>query len=403
MPKLNENFLNVTDNYLFAEVTRRVDVYTAEHPDHDVIRLGLGDVTLPLSEKVINTLLHAVRDMADASTFIGYGPERGYEYLRKAVSGYYASHNVCIDPSEVFISDGAKSDAANITDLFAVDNIVLVPDPVYPVYVDSNTMGGRKIVYMTGTAENHFLPMPNPNVHADLIYLCSPNNPTGAVYDHTQLKAWVDYAIANEAVILFDAAYEAFVRDPSLPRSIFEIDGARRCAVELCSLSKTAGFTGMRCGYTVIPKELCFPASNGMNMSLHAMWLRRQSTKFNGASCLVQKGAEAVFSEEGLAECRANIAYYQKNAELISETMDSCQIRYTGGQHSPYIWFECPGNMNSWDFFDLLLHEIQVVGTPGEGFGDSGKKFFRLTAFNTHENTAEAMRRFRKLMNEKFA
>ena len=402
MPKLNENYLKVKDSYLFAEIARRVNEYTAAHPEQNVIRLGIGDVTLPLSDKVIGALHEGVNDMAAAETFKGYGPEQGYEFLRQAVSDYYASYDVSIDPSEIFISDGAKSDTGNITDLFAVDNVILVPDPVYPVYVDTNTMDGKQLIYMDGNADNDFLPMPDPSVHADLIYICSPNNPTGAVYNKEQLKAWVDYALANEAIILFDAAYESFISDPALPRSIFAIEGARKCAIEFCSLSKTAGFTGTRCGYTVVPKDLVFTASNGTQMSVHAMWLRRQSTKFNGTSYIVQKGAAAVFTEEGMAQCRANIETYKVNAKLISETLDSYGIRYTGGQHSPYIWFECPGGMNSWDFFDLLLNELQVVGTPGEGFGASGANFFRLTSFNNYENTKEAMERFRKLMASKF-
>ena len=402
MPKLNENYLKVKDSYLFAEIARRVNEYTAAHPEQNVIRLGIGDVTLPLSDKVIGALHEGVNDMAAAETFKGYGPEQGYEFLRQAVSDYYASYDVSIDPSEIFISDGAKSDTGNITDLFAVDNVILVPDPVYPVYVDTNTMDGKQLIYMDGNADNDFLPMPDPSVHADLIYICSPNNPTGAVYNKEQLRAWVDYALANEAIILFDAAYESFISDPALPRSIFAIEGARKCAIEFCSLSKTAGFTGTRCGYTVVPKDLVFTASNGTQMSVHAMWLRRQSTKFNGTSYIVQKGAAAVFTEEGMAQCRANIETYKVNAKLISETLDSYGIRYTGGQHSPYIWFECPGGMNSWDFFDLLLNEVQVVGTPGEGFGASGANFFRLTSFNNYENTKEAMERFKKLMASKF-
>ena len=403
MPKLNENYLKVKDSYLFAEIARRVNEYTAAHPDQNVIRLGIGDVTLPLSDAVIDALHDGVDDMGSADTFKGYGPEQGYEFLRQAVSDYYATYDVQIDPSEIFISDGAKSDTGNITDLFAVDNIVLVPDPVYPVYVDTNTMDGKQLIYMNGSADNDFLPMPDPSVHADLIYICSPNNPTGAVYNREQLKEWVDYAIANEAIILFDAAYESFISDPALPRSIFAIEGARKCAIEFCSLSKTAGFTGTRCGYTVVPKDLVFAASNGTQMSVHAMWLRRQSTKFNGTSYIVQKGAEAVFSAEGMAQCRANIETYKVNAKLISDTLDGYGIRYTGGQHSPYIWFECPGGMNSWDFFDLLLNEVQVVGTPGEGFGVSGANFFRLTSFNNYRNTKEAMERFKKLMDTKFS
>ncbi|MDY5956264.1 MAG: LL-diaminopimelate aminotransferase, partial [Frisingicoccus sp.] len=297
----------------------------------------------------------------------------------------------------VFISDGAKSDTGNIGDLFATDNVVLIPDPVYPVYVDSNIMTGRQITYIDANADNNFLPLPDKNVHADIIYICSPNNPTGATYNKEQLKEWVDYALENEAVILFDSAYEAFITDPELPRSIYAIEGAKKCAIEFCSLSKTAGFTGTRCGYTIVPKELVFKASNGEEMSVNAMWNRRQSTKFNGTSYIVQKGAAAVFTKEGMAQCKENIAYYQENAKVISETLAKKGIRYFGGENSPYIWFECPQGMDSWEFFDYLLNNAQVVGTPGAGFGKNGQNFFRLTSFGTHESTKEAMERFEKL------
>lgn len=398
MVKLNENYLNLKESYLFSEIARKVAEYTAANPDKKVIRLGIGDVTLPLAENVISALHEGVDDMASSATFKGYGPEQGYAFLRDAIAAYYKSFGADVDPSEIFVSDGAKSDTGNITDIFDVDNTILVPDPVYPVYVDTNTMCGKNIIYMSGTMENNFLPMPDSSVHADVIYLCSPNNPTGACYNKEQLKEWVDYANANQSVLLFDAAYEAFVSDPALPRSIFEIPGAKTCAIEFCSLSKTAGFTGTRCGYTVVPKDLKFTASNGTEMSVNAMWNRRQTTKFNGTSYIIQKGAAAVFTEEGMAQCKANLAYYQENAKVIAETMDKFNIRYTGGQHSPYIWFECPNGMESWEFFDKMLNEIQVVGTPGAGFGENGKNFFRLTAFGNHENTIEAMARFEKLM-----
>ena len=335
--------------------------------------------------------------MASAKTFKGYGPEQGYEFLRDAISAYYARNGVSVDAADIFISDGAKSDTGNISELFDNDNVILIPDPVYPVYVDSNIMNGKKVTYLSGNAENNFLPMPDPAVHADIIYLCSPNNPTGAVYNKEQLKKWVDYALANNAVILFDSAYEAFISDPELPRSIYAIEGAKKCAIEFCSLSKTAGFTGTRCGYTVVPRELVFPASNGKEMSLHAMWNRRQSTKFNGTSYIIQKGAAAVFTEEGMAQCRENIAYYQENALIIADTLKRKNIRFFGGIHSPYIWFECPDGMESWQFFDYLLENAQVVGTPGAGFGENGKHYFRLTSFNNHENTIEAMKRFEHL------
>lgn len=397
MPKLNENYQNLKESYLFVEIAHRVAAYTAAHPDEKIIRLGIGDVTLPLEPLALKGLHEGVDAMASSDTFKGYGPEQGYDFLRNAISAYYAANGVAVDADAIFISDGAKSDTGNISELFDTDNVILIPDPVYPVYVDANIMSGKTITYMAGTAENNFLPMPDKNLHADIIYLCSPNNPTGAVYNKEQLKEWVDYALANQAVILFDSAYEAFITDPSLPRSIYAIEGARRCAIEFCSLSKTAGFTGTRCGYTVVPKELVFTASNGEEMSLHAMWNRRQSTKFNGTSYIIQKGAAAVFTEEGMAQCRENIRYYQENARMIADTLKKKNIRFFGGMHSPYIWFECPQGMESWAFFDYLLNNIQVVGTPGAGFGENGKNYFRLTSFGSHENTAEAMRRFDQL------
>ena len=397
MAKLNENYLNLKESYLFSEIAHRVAAYTQANPDKKVIRLGIGDVTRPLSSEVIEALHQGVNDMADGSTFKGYGPEQGYDFVRNAVVEYYSRNGVSIDASEVFVSDGAKSDTGNITDLFAQDNVILIPDPVYPVYVDTNIMNGRNITYIDANTENNFLPMPDPSVHADIIYICSPNNPTGAAYNHEQLKVWVDYALANEAIILYDSAYECFITDPSLPRSIFAIEGAKKCAIEFCSLSKTAGFTGTRCGYTIVPKDLKVVASTGKEMSLNAMWNRRQTTKFNGVSYIVQKGAAAVFSEAGMAQCKANIAYYQENARIIAECLDRKGIRYFGGVNSPYIWFECPKGMESWEFFDYLLNNAQVVGTPGAGFGNNGKNFFRLTAFGTKENTIEAMERFDKL------
>lgn len=398
MPKLNENYLNLKESYLFSEVAHRVAAYTAANPDKKVIKLGIGDVTKPLAPAVIKALHDGVDAMASSDTFKGYGPEQGYEFLRNAISAYYARNGVSVDAGEIFISDGAKSDTGNITELFANDNVILIPDPVYPVYVDTNVMMGKNITYMNGNAENGFLPMPDKNVHADVIYLCSPNNPTGAVYSKEQLKEWVDYALANDAVILFDSAYEAFITDPELPRSIFAIEGAKKCAIEFCSLSKTAGFTGTRCGYTVVPKDLKFVSSTGIQQSLNAMWNRRQSTKFNGTSFIIQNGAAAVFSEEGMAQSMENIKYYQENAKIIAEGLGKKGIRYFGGVHSPYIWFECPNGMESWEFFDYLLNNAQVVGTPGAGFGENGKNFFRLTAFGNRENTVEAMSRIEKLL-----
>jgi len=398
MPKLNENYQNLKESYLFSEIAHRVARYSSAHPDKKIIRLGIGDVTLPLCELAVHGLHEGVDAMASSDTFMGYGPEQGYDFLRDAIAGYYAKNGVTVDAGDIFISDGAKSDTGNISELFATDNVILIPDPVYPVYVDSNIMGGKKVTYISGNADNQFLPMPDPDVHADIIYLCSPNNPTGAVYNKEQLKIWVDYALDHDAVILFDSAYEAFITDPGLPRSIYAIEGAKRCAIEFCSLSKTAGFTGTRCGYTVVPKELVFTASNGSEMSLHAMWNRRQSTKFNGTSYIVQKGASYVFTEKGIRECQENIRYYQENARMIANTLKKKNVRFFGGIHSPYIWFECPNGMDSWEFFDYLLDHVQVVGTPGAGFGENGRNYFRLTSFGSHENTIEAMERFEKLL-----
>lgn len=399
MPRLNENYLNLKESYLFSEIAHRTASYAEKNPEKgaQIIRLGIGDVTRPLGKTVLDALHEGVDAMAAAETFKGYGPEQGYEATRNAISAYYRKNGVEVDPEAIFISDGAKSDTGNITDLFGHGNVILIPDPVYPVYVDTNIMCGNEVTYLSGNAENDFLPMPDKSQHADIIYLCSPNNPTGACYNKEQLKEWVDYALANDAIILFDSAYEAFVSDPELPRSIYAIEGARKCAIEFCSLSKTAGFTGTRCGYTVVPKELTFQASTGATMSLNAMWNRRQCTKFNGTSYIVQKGAEVVFSDEGIRECQENIEYYKKNAKVIADTLAELGIRFFGGINSPYIWFECPNGMDSWSCFDYLLENIQVVGTPGAGFGENGKNFFRLTAFGTYEKTVEAMGRFKKL------
>lgn len=382
---INENYLNLEESYLFSTVAKKVAQYTSENPDKKVIRLGIGDVTLPLCNAVIGAMHKAVDDMGSQSTFRGYGPEQGYDFLRDAVKNYYLKRNVELDTDEIFISDGAKSDIGNILDLFSKDNAVLVPDPVYPVYVDTNIMAGRKVIFANANEENDFLPLPDKNIKADIIYICSPNNPTGAVYNKEQLKLWVNYAKEQNAIILFDAAYECFVSDENLPKSIFEIEGAKDCAIEFCSLSKTAGFTGTRCGYTIVPKNLG---------RLNKFWLRRQTTKFNGVPYIVQRGAEAVFSEEGQKEIRENINYYKENAKIISETLTKCGIYYTGGKHSPYIWLKCPNNMKSWEFFDYLLNNIQIVGTPGSGFGQNGEGYFRLTSFGSKENTIEAMKRF---------
>lgn len=399
MPKLNENYQNVKDSYLFAEIARRVKVYEETHPEKaaDIIRLGIGDVTLPLTKSVIEALHEAVDSQAVSETFKGYGPEQGYAFAQEAIADYYARNGVEVKATDIFISDGAKSDTGNITELFAKDNVVLVPDPVYPVYVDTNTMDGKNIIYMNGTKENNFLPMPDENVKADIIYLCSPNNPTGACYNKEQLEAWVSYALKNDAVILYDSAYEAFITDPTLPRSIYAIEGAKKCAIEFCSLSKTAGFTGTRFSYTVVPEELVFETSNGETLSLHNMWNRRQCTKFNGTPYIIQYAGAKVFTEEGMKECQENIGYYRENAHMIAETLEKKGISFTGGVNSPYIWFECPKGMESWEFFDYLLENAQIVGTPGAGFGENGKNYFRLTSFGKHEKTKEAMERFNTL------
>ena len=399
MPKLNENYLNLKESYLFSEIAHRTAAYAEKNPEKgaQIIRLGIGDVTRPLGKIVLNALHEGVDAMASSETFKGYGPEQGYEATRNAITAYYKKNGVEVDPDAVFVSDGAKSDTGNITDMFGHDNVILIPDPVYPVYVDTNIMCGNQVTYIAGHAGNNFLPMPDADQPADIIYLCSPNNPTGACYNKKQLKEWVDYALANDAIILFDSAYEAFISDPELPRSIFAVEGAKKCAIEFCSLSKTAGFTGTRCGYTIVPKELKFLSSAGTEMSLNAMWNRRQCTKFNGASYIVQKGAEAVFSEEGIKECQENIQYYKNNAKVIADTLTKLNIRFFGGINSPYIWFQCPNGMDSWTCFDYLLENIQVVGTPGAGFGENGVNFFRLTSFGNYEKTVEAMERFTKL------
>lgn len=390
--KINANFDNLVENYLFAEVASRTAKYVKENPDKSVIKMGIGDVTLPLAPVVVETMKKGADELSKKETFKGYPSYEGYAFLREAISGYYAKNGVEVAADEIFVSDGAKSDCGNIGDIFSEDNVVLVTDPVYPVYVDSNIMAGRKIVYAASTAENGFCAMPDESVHADIIYLCSPNNPTGAVYSAQQLKVWVDYALKNDAIILFDSAYEAFITDDS-PRSIFAVEGARKCAIEFCSLSKTAGFTGTRCGYTVVPHEL---ERDGHN--IYKLWYRRQSTKFNGVSYPVQCAAAAVFSDEGLRQIKENIVYYQKNAKVITETMDELGLYYTGGKNSPYIWIKCPDNMGSWEFFDMLLEKANVVGTPGEGFGECGKGYLRFTAFASYEDTVEAMDRIRKML-----
>ena len=398
MARVNENFAVLEDSYLFSQVAHKVADFSAAHPEKKIIRLGIGDVTLPLAPVVVEAMQKAAAEMGVKETFRGYGPEQGYDFLHEALVKYYAGFGVKLESSEIFISDGAKSDCGNITDIFDDANVILVPDPVYPVYLDTNIMRGRKIVFMEGTPENGFLPMPDPAMKADIIYLCSPNNPTGAAYSKAQLKEWVAYARQNRAVILYDAAYEAFIEDETLPRSIFQIEGAKECAIELCSLSKTAGFTGTRCGYTVVPLALKRKTKNGKEMSLNKMWLRRQTTKFNGVPYIVQRAAEAVFTPEGQRQCRENLAYYKENARLIGAALQEKGITYYGGTNSPYIWMQCPRQMKSWEFFDFLLEELNIVGTPGSGFGSSGEGWFRLTAFASRKATEEAVERFRRLL-----
>lgn len=402
--RLNENFLNVKESYLFSEIAKKVNDYSAQNPDKKIIRLGIGDVTLPLVPAVIEALHKAVDEMGAQETFRGYGPEQGYDFLREKIVDYYKKNTIRLELDEVFVSDGAKSDVGNITDLFDKDNVVLIPDPVYPVYVDTNIMNGRKIEFLNANADNGFCPLPEGNTKADIIYLCSPNNPTGACYTKEQLKTWVDYALENDAVILYDAAYEIFVQDENLPRSIYEIDGAKRCAIEFCSLSKTAGFTGTRCGYTIVPKDLKVKVNklkllkiDSDVVEINKLWVRRQTTKFNGVPYIVQRGAEAVFTEEGQKQIMENINYYRANAKVIADTMDEIGIKYFGGVNSPYIWLKCPNGMKSWEFFDYLLENINVVGTPGADFGENGEGYFRLTAFGDKDNTVEAMNRLKKL------
>ncbi|MBE6938596.1 MAG: LL-diaminopimelate aminotransferase [Ruminococcaceae bacterium] len=388
MVKVNENYANLAQNYLFAEIARRVSAYKAANPDKKVISMGIGDVTRPLCKAVTDAMSAAVAEMADAATFQGYPPAVGYDFLINEIENYYTSRNIPVKAEDIFVSDGAKSDTGNITDIFSNDNSVLIPDPVYPVYMDSNVMLGRSISLIDATEENGYLPLPDDSTKGDIIYICSPNNPTGATYTRDQLKIWVDFALKNGSVILFDAAYEAFVSDPELPRSIYEIPGARGCAIEFCSFSKTAGFTGTRCGYTIVPSELEFGG-----VKLAKLWTRRQSTKYNGTAYIIQRGAAAVFSPEGYAQTRENINYYRENARLIMDFMDKKGISYTGGQNSPYIWLKCPDGLGSWELFDKLLNSAAVVGTPGAGFGKNGEGRFRLTSFGSREGTVEALGR----------
>ena len=391
MFSVNKNYANLKESYLFTNIAKKVANYAQNNPDKKIIKMGIGDVTQPLIPQVVEAMKKAATEMGNKDTFRGYGPEQGYSFLRDKIAEYYLKEmNVKLDADEIFVSDGAKSDVGNFTDLLSNDNVIVVPDPVYPVYVDSNVMLGRKIEFVEGNAENNFLPLPTEKTKGDVFYLCSPNNPTGATFSREQLRVWVDFALKTGSLILYDAAYEAFVRE-DLPRSIFEIEGAKECAVEFCSFSKTAGFTGTRCGYTVVPKTLMCDG-----MSLNKMWLRRQTTKFNGVSYVTQRGAEAVFSEEGLINVKKTIDSYLDNAKIMIETIKTMDLFFTGGINSPYIWMQCPDKMTSWEYFDFLLNTYQIVGTPGSGFGKNGEGFFRLTAFNTLENTVEAMRRISK-------
>lgn len=399
MARINENFIKLSPSYLFVDIAAKVEKFSKIHPETEIIRLGIGDVTRPLPRAVVEAMKAAAEEMGHAETFRGYGPEAGYAFLRDAIAeNDYRKNGVDIAADEIFVSDGAKSDTGSIGDIFGLDNVVAVCDPVYPVYVDTNVMAGRagefqegkgwsRIVYMPCRKENGFLPE-LPKKKADLIYLCFPNNPSGMGIGRDALKQWVDYALENHSVILYDAAYEAFITETDLPHSIFEIDGAKRCAIEFRSFSKTAGFTGTRCAFTVIPKQLELDG-----VSLNKLWDRRQSTKMNGVSYVIQRGAEAVYSAEGQREVKANIDYYLNNAKIIREGLTKAGFEAHGGVNSPYIWMKTPEGLSSWNFFDLLLEKAGVVGTPGSGFGLSGEGYFRLTSFNTRENTQKAVER----------
>ena len=391
--RINNHFLELKDSYLFKTIAQKISAFREANPGTDIIRLGIGDVTLPLASAVVTAMEKASRELGAAETFRGYDDDGiGYEFLRGTIAEYYADRCVSIDAGEIIVGDGAKSDLGNLLDIFAEGATVLIPDPVYPAYVDTNIMRGNKIIYMSGNEDNGFLPMPDENITADIIYLCSPNNPTGAVYSREQLKKWIAYATEINAVIFFDAAYEAFITDRTLPRSIFEIEGARKCAIEICSLSKLAGFTGVRCGYTIVPREL----ETADGASLLSLWRRRQTTKFNGVSYITQRGAEAVFSPEGFTQCGENLEYYRENARILGKALNSFNIRFHGGENSPYIWMRCPNGLGSWEYFDYLLNEKHLVGTPGAGFGQNGEGYLRLTAFGKRENVIEAASRLTK-------
>ena len=390
--KINDNFNNISESYLFSDINKRVNEYKKNHPNAKIIRLGIGDVTLPLPKLIVDALVKASNEMGVKDTFRGYPPEYGYDFIKEAVVKYYKNINVSLDLDSVFISDGAKSDLGNIVDILG-DNDIYIPNPVYPVYVDSNLMSGRKIHYLDGNEANKFLPLPNGlDNNSKVIYLCSPNNPTGATYNYDELKSWVDYAYKTGSLIIFDSAYEAFITDDS-PRSIYKIEHANEVAIEVSSLSKMAGFTGVRCGFTIVPLELFSGGS-----SLNKLWKRRQATKFNGVSYPVQRAAEAALSEEGVKESQKNLAIYKKNTKMLCELFDEKGIWYSGGVNSPYVWIKCPNGMKSFEFFDYLLDKANIVGTPGVGFGENGEGYFRLTSFASNEDTKEAVERLRKIL-----
>jgi len=406
MAFINENYLKLQGNYLFAEIARRVNKYKEENPDANIIRLGIGDVTKPLAPAVIKAMHDAVDEMGKAETFRGYGPEQGYSFLiNKIIENDYKARGINLDEDEVFVSDGAKSDTGNIQEIFGLDNLIAVTDPVYPVYVDSNVMAGRtgvvdgsgrfdKITYLPCTAENNFVPE-LPKNRVDMIYLCFPNNPTGMTLSKEQLKKWVDYAKENKSIILYDSAYEAFIKEDDVPHSIYEIEGAKEVVIEFRSFSKTAGFTGTRCAYTVVPKEVLAYTKNGEQHQLNKLWNRRQTTKFNGVPYVIQKAAAAVYTEEGQKQIKETIDYYMTNASIIREGLKSIGLEVFGGVNAPYIWLKTPKGLSSWEFFDKLLNEVNIVGTPGAGFGPSGEGYFRLTAFGSRENTEEAVERIK--------
>ncbi len=398
MFKVNENFNDLKDNYLFSTIAKKVNEFQNNNPDAKIIKLGIGDVTRPLTNEVITAMHNATDEMKDVNTFKGYGPEQGYKFLTDKIKKYdYEKLGVNIDNDEIFVSDGAKCDTGNIGDILGADNIVGITNPVYPVYLDTNIMAGRKnIVFLPCTSENNFVPQ-LPTEKVDIIYLCLPNNPTGTTLTKDELKVWVDYALQNKSLILFDAAYEAFISEDNVPHSIYEIEGAKQVAIEFKSFSKKAGFTGVRCAYTVVPKQLKGYTKDGQEISLNKLWNRRHTTKFNGVSYIVQKAAESIYSEKGQQELQQNIDYYMNNAKCIKHTLDEMGIENYGGINAPYVWLKIPNNISSWEFFDILLEKANVVGTPGVGFGDNGEGYFRLTAFNTYENTKEAMERINKL------